>query len=151
MTGTQINLSTLGTVPTATNATGATNAINATNAQHAQTADAIQAPEALHLINAPGEPPFAPTWKNLAMGYAVAAFYKDREGVVHLQGTVEGNGTTSLVFTLPPGYRPAAYQPLPGIGEDGVPTTVTVREDGEVISNNVELISLNGITFRAES
>jgi hypothetical protein len=150
LTGTQINLSTLGTVPTATNASSATNAINAINAQRAQTADAIQAPEALHLINAPSEPPFAPNWKNFAMGYAVAGFYKDREGVVHLQGTVEGNGTTSLVFTLPPGYRPAAYQPLPGIG-NGVPTTVTVRESGEVISNNPEIVSLNGITFRAES
>src|SRR5262245_50569164 len=123
LTGTQINVSTLGTVP------------SATNAQHAQTADAIQAPEALHLVDQPGEPPFAPTWTNFGLGVPPVAFYKDREGVVHLQGTANANGTKKLVFTLPPAYRPAGIQQFAAIG-NGNPTLILVDGTGEVRSDD---------------
>ena len=145
VTGGKVDLSTLGTVPSATNAA------NATNAQHAQTADAIQAPEALHLVGEPGEPPFAPTWENLPEGAVAAAFYKDREGVVHLQGIVGGDGTQELVFTLPPAYRPAHTQAFPALGNGGVLALINVGSSGEVSSSDKDLVNLNGITFRAES
>ena len=145
VTGGKVDLSTLGTVPSATNAA------NATNAQHAQTADAIQAPEAPHLVGKPGEPPFAPTWENLPEGAVAAAFYKDREGVVHLQGIVGGDGTQELVFTLPPAYRPAHTPAFPALGNGGVLALINVGSSGEVSSSDKDLVNLNGITFRAES
>jgi hypothetical protein len=142
LTGAQINASTLGTVP---------NATNAQTAQHAQTADAIPAPEALHLVGEPGEPPFAPTWENLPEGAVAAAFYKDREGVVHLQGIVGGDGTQEVVFTLPPAYRPAHTQAFPALGNGGVLALINVGSSGEVFSSDKDLVNLNGITFRTES
>ena len=139
VSGAKVNAGSLGTVP------------NATNAQHAQTADSIQAPEALHLVGEPGEPPFAPTWENLPEGAVAAAFYKDREGVVHLQGIVGGDGTQDLVFTLPPAYRPAHTQAFPALGNGGVLALINVGSSGEVFSSDKDLVNLNGITFRAES
>ena len=142
LTGAQINASTLGTVP---------NATNAQTAQHAQTADAIPAPEALHLVGKPGEPLFAPTWENASPGSVAAAFYKDREGVVHLQGIAGGDGTQDLVFTLPPAYRPAHTQAFPALGNGGVLALINVGSSGEVFSSDKDLVNLNGITFRAEA
>jgi hypothetical protein len=135
-------------VPSATNAASATNADNATNAQHAQTADAIPAPEALHLIGEPGAP-FAPTWGNI--GGLHAGFYKDREGVVHLEGTVKGNGSSSRVFTLPPGYRPATTGVFPAAGSNDTYARVSINESGDVFSSNQSFVNLYGVTFRAES
>jgi hypothetical protein len=147
LTGAQINVSTLGTVPSATTATNATNAANATNAQHAQTADAIQAPEALHLVGEPGEPHFGPTWGNFGPEWSAVAFYLDREGVVHIQGTASGNGTKTRVFTLPPGYRPATFQTFAATGNGDTPAAVAVDAKGEVNSNDQNLVALNGISF----
>jgi hypothetical protein len=142
VSGAKVNAGSLGTVP---------NATNAQTAQHAQTADAIPAPEAMHLVGEPGEPPFAPTWENLPEGAVAAAFYKDREGVVHLQGIVGGDGTQEVVFTLPPAYRPAHTQAFPALGNGGVLALINVGSSGEVISSDEDLVNLNGITFRAES
>ena len=142
VSGAKVNVGSLGTVP---------NATNAQTAQHAQTADAIQAPEAPHLVGKPGEPPFAPTWENLPEGAVAAAFYKDREGVVHLQGIVGGDGTKSLIFTLPPAYRPADTQAFPALGNGGVLALINVGSSGEVFSSDKDLVNLNGITFRAQS
>jgi len=142
VSGAKVNVGSLGTVP---------NATNAQIAQHAQTADAIQAPEAPHLVGKPGEPPFAPNWENLPEGAVAAAFYKDREGVVHLQGIVGGDGTNNLVFTLPPTYRPAQTQAFPALGNGGVLALINVKSSGEVSSSDKDLVNLNGLTFRAES
>ena len=97
----------------ATNATSATNATKATNADHATAADtasALTPHEAVHMVGAAGEPGFAPGADNYAdvppAHYHKAGFYKDKEGVVHLQGIVK-TGTSGFLFNLPPGYRPA--------------------------------------------
>jgi hypothetical protein len=153
LTGTQIDVSTLGTVPSAKNATSANNAANAINAQHAQIADSIQPPEALHLVGETGDPgvTFAPSWKNFAPPWADAAFYKDREGVVHLQGTVAGSGLFDEVFTLPPGYRPAASEAFVVGGNGGKVARVVVSGSGEVTAQPETIVSFDGVTFRAES
>ena len=36
------------------------------------------------------------------------AFYKDKEGVVHLRGEVSEGTPNTVIFRLPPGYRPAS-------------------------------------------
>ena len=64
--------------------------------------------EPWHEVGAPGEPGFQDNWHNLGGGFSTAAFYRDRAGVVHLKGVVDGgpSGGEWSVFTLPLGYRP---------------------------------------------
>jgi hypothetical protein len=101
------------------------------------------------------------------------SYWKDSSGVVHLEGGVTF-GTASqapdnaLIFTLPPGYRPAVpYANFPVLttgffdfdqalgfiqitGEKCCPTTPgQVIWDGDN-GGNSEFVSLDGITFRAE-
>jgi hypothetical protein len=145
VTGAKSNARSLGTVPTA---------VNATHAENATLAGSIAAPEAPHLVGAPGEPQFATKWENGAPGLTPVSFYKDREGVVHLEGLATGvlGETPDLVFTLPSGYRPNGDQLFlvwgyPG-GAGG-PDLAVVKANGEVHAGNELEVSLSGITFRA--
>jgi len=143
VTGAKVNESTLSTVPSA------------------QTANSIVPPEGWHEVGTPGEPGFLNAWTNAAAPSETAAFFKDREGMVHLKGTVTG-GTALDVFVLPPGYRPAIGKaPLfavfclkcpSGVGPAQVygPGTGPFG-DGAVALPDPEASSLDGITFRAES
>ncbi len=149
LTGAQINASTLGTVPKATHASSANIATN------------LAAPEQFHQIGASGEPGFQHGWTNNGTYEAPAGFYKDREGVVHLTGDVAGS-SGSVIFQLPAGYRPAAGK-FQSFEEDcscsaGYTGTVQVGGTGSILGDGaVELVvlgtvvSLDGITFRAES
>src|SRR5262245_61371447 len=91
LTGRDINLAKLGTVPSAT---------------HASSADSIPPPEPIHLIGAPGQPDFHGGAINEPPS-PPAGFYRDAFGIVHLEGQVKA-GTSSVLFVLPPGYRPAS-------------------------------------------
>ncbi len=96
---------TAGTATHASSADNATSAARASTADIATTAQALTAPEPVHLVGAPGEPAFKNSWVNHG-GPAdePAGFYKDQEGIVHLQGqVVDGSG---VIFQLPPGDRP---------------------------------------------
>jgi len=105
LTGADINLGRLGVVPLAAHAT------RATHAAVAEVARGITAPEPVHLVGAPGEPPFAPGARNLGLlpksGIALppVSFYKDREGLVRLEGAATP-GMDDVIFVLPPGFRP---------------------------------------------
>jgi hypothetical protein len=162
LTGTQINEAKLGTVP---------------NANHAVSADTV-ASEPTHFIGAPGEPPFSSGSSNapgeMGVVFPRAGFFKDQAGVVHLQGIVKVGPTLPILFTLPPGFRPAqntiAIQNAFCFGncetdEGGDEETYTrvlmvgsgvVLEkldlSGDVLASGEEgVVSLEGITFRAES
>ena len=144
--GAKVDESTLSTVPSAA------------------LANSIPPAEATHLVGAPGEPPFENGSKNLvAPGFKLspAGFYKDHEGIVHLEGAVEVGKSPSIdsVFTLPPGYRPAQgtllifEQVKEGrtyIGGSNL-TVEGVSLDGKVIGPEEETIVLDGITYRAAS
>lgn len=143
LTGTQINASTLGTVPAA---------------QTANVANSVAPSEGWHEVGAPGEPGFQNKWKNVGGTFETGAFYKDHEGVVHLRGFVKP-GTESLIFELPPGYRPASGKTLifavyceGGVfcPSDKEGTRLSVFGAGGVSAPNTP-VSLDGITFRAES
>jgi hypothetical protein len=161
ITGTNINLAKLGTVPTATNASTATTA---------GTANALAAMEPTRLVGASGQPPFLDGSSNLpAEGpfkFQPVGFYKDHEGIVHLSGVAsvgkEESPIHGLLFTLPPGYRPASgvVEAFRGFEEKKTifvfgSNVVVVGHDlsGDVFtsaaSEKAELLS--GITFRAES
>jgi hypothetical protein len=151
LTGAQINFSTLGTVPTAQ---------RASTAELAQT---LAASEDWHEVGAPGEPGFLKSWVNNGGSGLTAAFYRDREGVVHLKGLVT-KGTGVEIFQLPPGYRPAGGKILGppiacvggfcsgGVGPGAVYGSGWGEKDGLVSAPpGATLVSLDGITFRAES
>ena len=93
--GKDIRVNSLGTVP---------------SASVAETANALAPLEPLHLVGAAGEPPFAEGAGNVGLAAPdtlsqPVGSYKDRGGIVHLEGFGE-TGKDSFLFTLPPGYRP---------------------------------------------
>ena len=80
------------------------------SASVADTANALAPLEPLHLVGGAGEPAFVEGAGNIgltARGTLTqpVGFYKDRGGIVHLEGFGE-TGVDSFLFTLPPGYRP---------------------------------------------
>ncbi len=116
-------------------------------------APALRPSEAFREVGAPGQPPFEHSCRNVGGADETVAFYKDREGVVHLKGIYLGcSPAGDSPFTLPPGYRPASGKIIqfvvgsatiavygPGFGVDGQLFCTTPT------------CSLNGITFRAAS
>jgi hypothetical protein len=72
---------------------------------HSLTGADIRRPEPYHEIGASGEPPFKNGAHNFGDGFSTAGFFVDREGIVHLKGTVTATEDT-VIFNLPPGYRP---------------------------------------------
>jgi hypothetical protein len=156
LTGTQINASTLGTVPSAT---------SAKSASSASVANSLAPPEAWHEVGALGEPVFQNGWENLGSPeHENAAFFKDHEGIVHLKGSVKP-GTTSVIFQLPTGFRPASGKKIEvaatcsgGPCTEGVfPLTIFGPGFSPTVDGGVEafvggtFVNLDGVTFRAES
>ena len=108
--------------------------------------------ESPHLVGAPGEPVFENSWAGVALGDEPLLFYKDPYGIVHLQGNTSHTGGPSAtqVFTLPPGYRPAAQIYFPAFADGNVTTTVEVDPDGSLIVLDATFfLGLSSVSFRA--
>lgn len=146
VTGAKVKEETLGTVPSANVSNG------------------LAPLEATHLVGAPGEPGFENGYFNYpgegGISFNPVGFYKDHEGIVHLQGIAKGPASPSLpiVFTLPPGFRPASGKliELQQIEE----STVIIAGSNIVLSGTdisgkvlgtTEAVVLDGITYKAES
>ncbi|HYH58514.1 MAG TPA: hypothetical protein VD790_04785 [Thermoleophilaceae bacterium] len=101
------------------------------------------------LVQGPG---VNPRWANFGNGYAPAAFYKDRSGIVHLQGSIEG--TFAAAFVLPPGYRPTGGDHWFGVWNSEAESdfgAVKISADGTVQpepASYTTYLSLDGIQFR---
>jgi hypothetical protein len=146
VTGAKVNEATLGTVPSA------------------NLANSIPPAEGTHLVGAPGEPPFESGSHNLGstgpFNLNPVGFYKDHEGIVHLQGIAEGGKSSpTFVFTLPAGFRPAAGKALlleqfteaGAIIFGGSTFAEGFDLSGKVLGGSEQAVVLDGITFRAES
>jgi hypothetical protein len=94
-------------------------------------------------------------WRNNGDGFAPAAFFKDRTGVVHLEGSVEVSAPQQMldftIFILPPAFRPAEDHIYPVHDSSAAGQFVTVGADGQVVSSDrgTTQLSLDGINFRA--
>jgi hypothetical protein len=168
--GAKVDEASLATVPnanTANSAKTATSATAANSASTAGTANALSPLEAVHLVGAPGEPPFEngatnfPIPPGTPFGFNPVGFYKDHEGIVHLQGIAKAGSSTTIasVFTLPPGFRPAAGKviDLQPIDEStvlvfgGNVVFEGLDLSGKIIGEEEEAVVLDNITFKAES
>jgi hypothetical protein len=169
LTGTDVDAASLGKVPAAAHADSATGADHATAAGRADTAAradsagradratvtatakvaASAPPEAVHHLGEPGEP-------TLHSGFTVVepvGFYRDPEGVVHLEGEVlAGSELGGLLAELPVGYRP---------DQTSVFYKVTAETNSEVyvtVGGYLEIypgmkntrVSLAGLSWRAD-
>jgi hypothetical protein len=145
LTGSNINLNKLGTVP---------------NATHANSADSIPPAEPTHIVGASGEPAFAGGSVNYpgkiqGLSLPPVGFYKDPVGIVHLEGAVK-LGSTPVIFTLPPGYRPASgtLVDLETTKESPVIILGSAGEGafgaGDVLGDS-PIVLLEGVAFRARS
>jgi hypothetical protein len=172
LTGQNIDLAKLGTVPSATNATNATHADSATTAG---SASGLTPLEPVHFVGTPGQPPFVEasnfppdTLSPEAPGlvFRSVGFYKDHEGIVHLEGSADVKKAVmpvQVIFDLPVGFRPAEKTVLTFPNSEGEEVISiqgsNVSKEGHDYSGAVVLsgggsdnyASLNGITFRAES
>jgi hypothetical protein len=163
LTGKDINLAKLGTVPTA------------------QTANSIAPAEPVHLVGAPGEPGFENGSSNFGGEEGIitepVGYFKDHDGVVHLQGIAKVGTGFPVIFSLPPGFRPAngaiAFFNAFCFGETGSCETDSNTDEesygrllvagsnvnagmgivlnGAVFAEPGTAVSLEGITFRAKS
>jgi hypothetical protein len=107
---------------------------------------ASAAQEAVHRVDATGEPTFQNGFEPLGGGAIAPGFWKDSLGVVHLEGSTDYPAfpvpVGELIFTLPPGYRPAATASFPG-------GRLSVGADGAVRASGGEPPVLDGADFRA--
>jgi hypothetical protein len=94
------------------------------------------------------------SWRNYANGYEAVGFWKDRGGVVHLQGLAElaggAAGGQPAAFILPDGYRPAAARRFTIVSTADTPRHVDVYADGRVepVLGGAGTAPLDGISFR---
>jgi hypothetical protein len=166
VTGAKIKLSSVGKVPSAATADTAGTANSAKTAETANVANSLVPPEAVHIVGNSGQPGFENGSHNyVATGLGSVlnpvGFWKDHDGVVHLQGIAEAGKTGGgiiPVFTLPSGFRPAngkilLFQQI----EEG---TAVIAGDNtflegfnlsaKVLGSEEKPVALDGITFRAE-
>ena len=167
--GSKLKLSTIGKVPSAATADTANSANTAKSAETANTAtlaNSLAPSEAVHIVGTSGQPAFEDGSHNyVAPGigsvFNLVGFWKDHQGVVHLQGIAEGGkpGTgIASIFTLPPGFRPADGKLL--LSEPINEGSVIIAGNNmflegknlsaKVIGGEEKPVDLDGITFRAE-
>jgi len=144
------------------NAKSANTAQNATYAKTAQNATALggypasyfalAAIEPAHFTGAANQPVFQNGWSSaLGADDEPLSFYKDTWGVVHFQGNAGNvNASTSTIFTLPTGYRPAKNLYFAVYGAGGSAAYVQVASSGDVtvIGPAQNYVGLSNVTFK---
>jgi hypothetical protein len=161
LTGAHISESSLDKVPSAASADSATTATSATTADSAKLASDLAPPEAYREVGSPGNPDFQNGCTNIGGMSETAAFFKDRQGIVHLRGRVTCTGAGLDAFQLPAGYRPAngkihteltVVEAAPdGDGPVLVLGTGFGADGGVRAPNASGEFVIDGIQFRAES
>lgn len=89
------------------------------------------------------------SWVNYGGSQSTAGYWKDAYGVVHLVGFVKNGTFSSVIFTLPAGYRPTLHIVL-ATTANGTFGEIGVDNSGNVThrQGSGTYISLDNITFR---
>src|SRR4030043_611430 len=90
-------------------------------------------------------------WIYYGAPYNTVAYFRDKNGIVHLKGVVKNGAFNVAVFILPLGYRPVSTEYQGTIGYSATPSRIFIGANGNVtiFDGNASGISLDGITFRA--
>ena len=106
--------------------------------------------EAPRRIGAPGQPAFQNDFEP-ATGYRAPAFFKDRDGIVHLEGSVQNVDPVegSPVFTLPVGYRPDARVQFETHSYQQVGTIVVEANGDVLLLGDTRFGAMDGMEYRA--
>jgi hypothetical protein len=93
-------------------------------------------------------------WRNYGNAYQPVGFWKDRTGIVHLEGMAElfggSGGGQPAAFILPADYRPTAIRQFPIRSTADTLRYVEVRPDGQVRPQlgGAGTAPLDGIAYR---
>ncbi|ASA21945.1 hypothetical protein [Paenibacillus donghaensis] len=74
-------------------------------------------------------------WTNYGGTEDTAGYTKDSDGFVHIKGTVKLGYAAAVVYTLPPGYRPAKTLRFPLVAAEKF-GAMTIDPSGGVFFNN---------------
>ncbi|MBT2750022.1 MULTISPECIES: hypothetical protein [unclassified Lysobacter] len=90
-------------------------------------------------------------WANYGDAFANAAYRKDATRV-QLRGLVKGGVGSSVVFTLPVGFRPPAQQIYVAVCDAQSPARIDVRSNGDVAvaqptTGTMGWLSLDAVVF----
>jgi hypothetical protein len=108
--------------------------------------------ENIRSIGTPGNPSFQGNW-GVYGGEERPGFLKDPYRVVHLYGqAIRSSGTATVIFTLPPGYRPSEDLFFPAYGVSGgafTPAFIDVEPNGNVgtFGPDVSYVGLSSVSF----
>jgi hypothetical protein len=103
-------------------------------------------------VGASGAPAFQNSWVNNGGGYAPAAYWKDEDGIVTVEGTIKSGTLGVAAFILPPGFRPDQHRLYPAYSNNTL-GLVQVTSAGQVqplatgTASNASY-SLDAIRFR---
>jgi len=103
------------------------------------------------VIGSAGEPAFQNSWTNYGSGFANAAFRKDADGYVHLRGTIQGGAASSVIFTLPGGYRTGGNLMI-AVYRGALNSSAGVITDGTIMCGTqfTSFVSLDNVVYNAE-
>lgn len=94
-------------------------------------------------------------WSNFGGAYTTAGYWKDKEGLVHLQGLITGGSIANgaILLNLPAGYRPTAGRLMFSVLNNNTTGRIDINTNGdvivEVLGSNAWL-NLTGIYFRTD-
>jgi hypothetical protein len=154
VSGSKVNLSTLGTVPNAGHAASADTANSANTAGNASNLGGQPASAYAHSTPlSPTPVTFQNGWTN-SNGAGNVGFAKDQFGIVHLFGAAANSSSTQLtIFTLPVGDRPAytVYEEVTIAGAPPARGIIEIGTDGMVFTFGffTTFVDLEGVTFLA--
>ena len=96
-------------------------------------------------------PTFEKNWSNYGGEWATAKFYKNKEGRVYLEGSING-GNNPKIYTLPAEYRPNAKVAFMVTINGSERGRIEINSNGDVYLANgsTTQVSLDGISFRVE-
>lgn len=91
------------------------------------------------------------SWVNFGAPYSPVGYLLDGNGFVHLRGLVKNGATaTSLIFTLPAGFRPETTEVFV-VNANNAYGQLNVLANGNVVPlvGSTASFSLDGVSFRA--